>query len=138
MKQLLSHNLALGAELLDAGVHFRVWAPDRDQVEVVLIGTPSRTFRLERDAEGFWQGLIQGVPAGVLYHFKLDGRKELPDPASRFQPEGVHGPSQIIDSARFEWTDADWRGVSIHGQVIYELHVGTFTVEGTWRAAGNT
>jgi maltooligosyltrehalose trehalohydrolase len=78
------------------------------------------------------------VKAGVgsLYRFRLDGSSQLfPDPASRFQPDGPHGPSQVVDSNSFRWTDSAWRGVALPGQVIYELHIGTFTPEGTWTSA---
>ena len=71
----------------------------------------------------------------MLYRFRLDGENSYPDPASRFQPEGPHGPSQIVDPAAFGWTDRDWCGIHIEGQVIYEMHVGTFTRQGTWEAA---
>ena len=75
--------------------------------------------------------------AGDRYGFLLDDdEKPLPDPASRFQPEGPHGPSEIIDPRGFEWNDADWPGVKLAGQVIYELHLGTFTREGTWAGSG--
>src|SRR5438067_156921 len=73
--------------------------------------------------------------AGMLYRFRLDGGDLYPDPVSRSQPEGPHGPSQIIDPGDFAWTDAGWPGVRLAGQVVYELHVGTFTPEGTWEAA---
>src|SRR5205823_3386241 len=74
--------------------------------------------------------------AGTRYRFRLDGEQALyPDPASRFQPDGVHGPSQVIDPGAFRWTDGAWRGAGLHGQVLYEMHVGTFTHEGTWEAA---
>src|SRR5262249_54933834 len=76
------------------------------------------------------------VGAGTRYSFRLDGQSDLlPDPASRFQPDGPHGPSEVIDPGAFPWTDTDWQGCRLPGQVIYELHVGTFTPEGTWQAA---
>ena len=76
-------------------------------------------------------------PAGSLYQYRIDGSGPFPDPASRFQPEGVHGPSQVVDPSRFRWTDAHWRGVAPEDLVIYELHVGTFTSEGTYRAVAD-
>jgi maltooligosyltrehalose trehalohydrolase len=94
------------------------------------------THRLDAEAEGYFAGIVPSAMAGTRYRFRLDGSDPLlPDPASRYQPEGPHGPSQIIDPGTFEWTDRDWDGVSIPGQVIYEMHMGTFTREGTWRAA---
>jgi maltooligosyltrehalose trehalohydrolase len=80
--------------------------------------------------------LVEGVGPGVRYRFQLDGEEALlPDPASRYQPEGVHGPSEVVDPSQFEWSDRGWPGLEREGQVIYELHVGTFTREGTWEAA---
>jgi maltooligosyltrehalose trehalohydrolase len=131
--------LPIGAEVQPAanggGVHFRVWAPDRKRVAVVIDGhsTP-----LTREDDGYFSGLIPGAADGTLYKFKLDDNDYLfPDMASRFQPEGPHGPSQVVDHTRFTWTDANWRGCTLEGQVLYEMHIGTFTPEGTWRAAAD-
>src|SRR4029078_5261805 len=73
--------------------------------------------------------------AGSRYWFRLDGKETFPDPASRFQPDGPHGPSQVVDPHAFRWTDDEGAGVDLPGQVMYEMHVGTFTPEGTWTAA---
>ena len=90
---------------------------------------------LQREADGYCAGFVEASP-GDRYQFRLDDPDRLyPDPASRFQPEGPHGPSEIVDPGAFDWTDARWRGATLPGQVIYELHVGTFTREGTWAAA---
>lgn len=118
----------------DRGVQFRVWAPDRATAAVVL--EPQQTsFPLDKDKDGYFSAIITEARAGQRYRYVLDGRETLPDPASRFQPAGVNGPSEIVDCASFAWTDSAWRGVSIRGQVIYELHIGTFTQEGTYQAA---
>jgi maltooligosyltrehalose trehalohydrolase len=90
---------------------------------------------LSAESNGYYSGFVPNAEAGALYRFRLDGGTAFPDPASRFQPTGPHGPSAIVDPSAFRWTDADWRGVSIEGQVIYEVHVGTFTQAGTYRAA---
>jgi maltooligosyltrehalose trehalohydrolase len=91
---------------------------------------------LEAESEGFFSGLLEQAAAGDLYRFRLDGEPQLyPDPASRFQPEGSSGPSQIVDPASYVWHDAAWRGAPLPGQIIYEMHLGTFTAEGTWAAA---
>jgi maltooligosyltrehalose trehalohydrolase len=92
---------------------------------------------LERDTQGrgYFEGLVPGLAAGSLYRFRLDGDQRFPDPASRFQPEGPHGPSQVIDPLRFRWTDGAWRGVESARQIVYELHIGTFTSQGTYAAA---
>jgi maltooligosyltrehalose trehalohydrolase len=136
--------LPVGAEVLpDASVHFRVWAPRRTSVSVVIEGDAARgvtgehqSVALDREADGYFSGTVSAAAAGTLYRFKLDTDDYLyPDPASRFQPQGPHGPSMVIDPATFNWTDADWPGMKIEGQVIYEMHVGAFTRQGTWEAA---
>jgi maltooligosyltrehalose trehalohydrolase len=127
----------IGAELLQDGrVHVRVWAPARRRVEVACGQPPQRFEPLEPDGHGYFAGLLPGLGAGARYAFRLDGEAELrPDPASRFQPDGPLGFSQIVDARSFAWSDGDWRGVERVGQVLYELHVGTFTSEGTYAAA---
>jgi maltooligosyltrehalose trehalohydrolase len=91
---------------------------------------------LASEGDGYFSALVSSVGAGTLYRYRLDaGPSCFPDPASRAQPFGPHGPSQVVDPASFTWTDQSWAGVRLDGQVLYELHVGTFTPEGTWRAA---
>src|SRR5262249_51400781 len=138
MKQ--HRRLPIGAEVLpDGGVHFRLWAPRRRRVEVVLEPGQERSTaegKLEAEAGCYFSGTGPQARAGTLYRYRLDGAEQLyPDPASRFQPQGPHGPSQVIDPTRFPWTDGRWRGTPLQGQVLYEMHVGTFTREGTWEAA---
>ncbi|UEM06843.1 malto-oligosyltrehalose trehalohydrolase (plasmid) [Skermanella rosea] len=126
----------VGAEPLPGDrVHFRVWAPKRRAVSVVL--EPSaRSVPLEAEGGGYFSALVEGVPVGSRYRFRLDDEAPgFPDPASRFQPDGPHGPSQVVDPGSFAWTDVAWKGRPIAGQVVYELHVGTFTPAGTWDAA---
>jgi maltooligosyltrehalose trehalohydrolase len=115
------------------GVEFRVWAPERETVEVVLDG--KRMLPLTKDAWGYLTAIVPDIEAGQRYRYRLDGREELADPASRYQPEGVEGPSEVVDVSSFEWTDSEWTGRSLAGQVLYEMHVGTFTREGTFLAA---
>ncbi|HEY0818307.1 MAG TPA: malto-oligosyltrehalose trehalohydrolase [Rhizobacter sp.] len=119
------------------GVSFRVWAPARRSVDVVVEGTGNalQHHALQRDDEGYFSAVVAGLGAGARYRYRLDGGPSFPDPASRFQPEGPHGPSEVVDPTRFAWTDAGWAGLTPEGQVIYELHAGTFTREGTWAAA---
>jgi maltooligosyltrehalose trehalohydrolase len=119
-------------------VHFRVWAPAAAGVEVVLEGGPGvpAAISLEAEPQGYFSGLVAAAGPGTLYRYRLaPGGRLGPDPASRFQPAGPHGPSQVIDPGAFGWTDAAWPGVRLPGQVIYEMHIGTFTPEGTWAAA---
>ncbi len=131
--------LPIGAEVQPGGgVHFRVWAPRRHQVGVILDpgGARESAAPLTPEGSGYFSGPVPDAAAGTRYGFRLDGEPQtFPDPASRFQPDGPHGPSQVVDPAAFEWTDRDWPGRSIHGQVIYEMHVGAYTPEGTWAAA---
>jgi maltooligosyltrehalose trehalohydrolase len=122
-----------GVELLgDSTADVRVWAPACRSVEFVH---ETRTIPLTRDDHGFFSGIVDGAKAGDHYWFLLDGTRRRPDPVSRYQPEGPHGPSEIVDGSSFRWSDQAWSGLTREGQVIYELHVGTFTPEGTWASA---
>src|SRR6185436_11280599 len=116
------------------GGHFRVWAPRRKKVEVVFEGPSGDwpvTLDLDSEADGYFSGLAAGAGAGALYRFRLDdGYSLYPDPASRFQPDGPHGPSQVIDPSAYRWRDAGWGGVRSQGQVVYAMHIGTFTPQG--------
>jgi maltooligosyltrehalose trehalohydrolase len=130
--------LPVGAEAQPGGgAHFRVWAPKRRRVEVVIEGGGWATVELAAEGGGYFSALAPEAVAGTLYRFRLDGDDgySYPDPASRFQPGGPHGPSQVVDPRAFEWTDDDWKGRKLAGQIIYEMHVGTFTREGTWASA---
>src|SRR4051812_43148025 len=131
--------LPVGADLLPTGgVHFRVWAPRRRRVAAALEAGPGSpaTVELQSEEGGYFAGHAPAAAAGTRYRYRLDDdATAYPDPASRSQPDGPHGPSAVIDPAAFRWTDADWPGVTLAGQVIYEMHVGTFTPEGTWAAA---
>ena len=133
--------LSAGVELLEDGIaHARVWAPRCRTVDVLLDrggGRDANPVRLGRDADGFHSGELTGVAAGDRYWFRLDDDRNRPDPVSRWQPDGPHGPSAIVDPTSFAWTDRAWTGVKRDGQVLYELHVGTFTPEGTWASAAD-
>ncbi len=119
-------------------VHFRVWAPYAKQVEVDLSGPSQRPsghpVQLKPCELGYFEATVWGIEPGARYHYVLDGQKSRPDPASRFQPDGVHGSSAVIDSRTFQWSDDRWSGTPIERFIIYELHVGTFTREGTFQA----
>jgi maltooligosyltrehalose trehalohydrolase len=112
---------------------FLVWAPRAQQVDVRIVEPRARTVSMLSVGGGYFHAVVEGVAAGALYTYRLNGEKERPDPASRYQPQGVHGPSQIVDS-RFAWNDSHWRGIPLEKYVLYELHVGTFTPEGTFEA----
>jgi maltooligosyltrehalose trehalohydrolase len=121
-----------GAVPLGGGmVAFRVWAPIADRVGV-RVG--ERTHELVPAEGGVWEAQVEAV-AGADYLYVLDGEAELPDPCSRFQPKGVLGPSRVVDPRAFAWTDAGWEGLRLADLVVYELHVGTFTDEGTFEGA---
>ena len=113
------------------GVRFRVWAPKEPGVSVVIEGDPPRVEPLERYADGTFGALVDGLGPGARYRYRISSG-EFPDPASRFQPEGVHGPSEVIDPAQFRWLDRGWSGLTLDELVVYELHVGTFSPEGTF------
>jgi maltooligosyltrehalose trehalohydrolase len=137
MSHVSTRRLPVGAEVQpDGGTHFRVWAPEpRDLVlRVSVRNNDWRDVVLDREPHGYYSALVPDADAGDRYWYRVDGN-DLPDPASRFQPEGPFGPSEIVDPDRFRWTDREWRGAQIRGQVIYEMHVGTFTPGGTWRSA---
>src|SRR5512145_1414377 len=130
----VQRRLPVGAEPVADGTHFRVWAPRRNKVEVIF--NRFRTLELEGERDGYFSGYAEVLQPGMLYRFRFDRSGDLfPDPASRFQPEGPHGPSQVVDPGKFRWTDGRWPGTALHGQIIYEMHIGTFTTEGTWNAA---
>lgn len=116
------------------GTHFRVWAPQRKSVTAVFDKNRAPV-AFDEEPGGYFSAFAEGIGAGAKYKLQLDEGEAYPDPASRYQPEGPHNWSEVIDSSRFRWTDQDWPGVRLKGQVIYELHLGTFTSEGTWRAA---
>jgi maltooligosyltrehalose trehalohydrolase len=111
---------------------FEVWAPKPDTVELEVDG---QRHPMRADESGWWRVDVPGIEAGSDYAFVLDGGLPRPDPRSAWQPQGVHGPSRLVDHGAFAWTDQQWRGVPLAGNVLYELHVGTFTEEGTFDAA---
>ncbi|MGO9176795.1 MAG: malto-oligosyltrehalose trehalohydrolase [Desulfobaccales bacterium] len=124
----------LGATYLGGGLGgFLVWAPLINQVEVHILSPEERMVPLEKVSRGYHYGVVQGVKPGTRYFYRLDGNNERPDPASKFQPEGVHGPSQVIDP-HFVWEELHWSGIPFSHYVLYELHVGTFTAQGTFDA----
>ena len=125
-----------GAEPHQAGVFFRTWTTGKKKVSVAIIddnGSVVREIPMERETSGYYSAVDPASSSGTLYKYRLNGNL-VPDIASRFQPQGVHGPSQVVDARSFRWTDSGWKPVALHELVIYELHVGTFTQEGTFAA----
>ncbi len=117
----------------DGRCRFLVWAPRVRNMEVMLLTPKPRVVALTRLPGACHEGVVEGVAPGTRYLYRLDGRTKLPDPASRFQPDGVHGASAVVDSS-FSWTDARWPGIPWQDYILYELHVGTFTPQGTFEA----
>jgi maltooligosyltrehalose trehalohydrolase len=126
-----------GANYLgDGHCEFAVWAPFSTEISVVLL--PERLeIPLLEDARGYWRGAAKNIGAGAEYFIRIDGNIDRPDPASHFQPHGVHEASRVVDHESFCWEDEHWRGIALPESIIYELHVGTFTREGTFDAAIN-
>ncbi|MEO9174865.1 MAG: malto-oligosyltrehalose trehalohydrolase, partial [Gaiellales bacterium] len=127
--------IELGATpLADGGRYrFRLWAPRAEAVELLLL-EPDRVVPMAPELDGYFH-VDAEAHAGARYRYRLDGDDELPDPASRWQPEGVHGPSALVDPAAFAWTDDGFRAPPLAEHAIYELHVGTFSEAGTFEGA---
>jgi maltooligosyltrehalose trehalohydrolase len=126
--------VSLGARLLDGNrCEFRVWAPERESIEVHIVAPDDRRVPMKKMADGYHETVVDDCGEGTRYLYVLDGGDERPDPASRFQPDGVHKASAVVGSD-FDWHDADWKGIALEDYVVYELHVGTFTPEGTFEA----
>ncbi len=129
--------MPFGAEIRpDGTTRFRLWAPAADRVALALAGATVRAeVPMAALGDGWHETIVPGAPAGARYAFRLQNGLAVPDPASRYNPDDVHGPSAVVDPLAFEWQDADWRGRPWHEAVIYELHVGAFTPAGTFAAA---
>ena len=125
---------ALGATLLDRRrCRFVVWAPRASQVSVRVETPQPRTVPMAPQPDGYFEAIVDGVEPNARYRYLVNGTTARPDPASRFQPDGVHGPSQLVPPT-FAWHDQSWSGLPLERYVIYELHVGTCTPEGTFAA----
>jgi malto-oligosyltrehalose trehalohydrolase len=127
--------MPFGAELAEGAATFRLWAPACQAVGLLLGREQPRTIAMQRREDGWHEARIEGVAAGTAYSFKVDDGEPVPDPASRANPWDVNGPSVVVDPNAFEWTDNEWRGRPWNEAVVYELHVGTFTPEGSFAAA---
>ncbi|MBE9181787.1 malto-oligosyltrehalose trehalohydrolase [Oculatella sp. LEGE 06141] len=124
----------VGSEYLGNGkCRFTVWAPLRSQVAVHIVSPNEQIIPMQKDERGYWQATVDAAP-GTLYFYQLDGETDRPDPASQHQPKDVHGPSEVVDHSSFPWSDTQWSGVPLEEMIIYELHVGTFTPDGTFEA----
>ena len=125
--------LDLGANVTPKRVRFRVWAPRASSLSLRIVGE-SNDLPMIPEKNGFYVLFVKGLGPGARYLYVLDGEYARPDPVSRFQPEGVHGPSEVIDPNTFPWGDHDWKGVPLEEMIIYEIHTGTFTREGSFEA----
>jgi maltooligosyltrehalose trehalohydrolase len=128
-----SWKLEVGADLSKDGVRFRIWAPSVSSISVRVVGE-SEGISMEPEERGYFTTFLKGRRSGARYVYRLNEDRERPDPVSRYQPEGVHGPSEVIDPLEFEWEDQAWKGIPIEEMILYEIHTGTFTPEGTFEA----
>ena len=112
---------------------FSVWAPERENIVLHIVHPSEQKIRMKKVEDGYFSSKVSGIIGGCRYFYRLDD-KDIPDPASHFQPEGVHGPSQVVNHDAFRWTDNSWRGIPQRDLIMYEIHVGTFTEEGTFDA----
>ncbi|MFW6117110.1 MAG: malto-oligosyltrehalose trehalohydrolase [Thermoproteota archaeon] len=127
--------MRLGANYLgDEECRFVVWAPLLEDVKVKQVSPQKRMIPMEKGEWGCWRGVGNQIPPGTRYFYELEGGKKRPDPASDFQPQGVHGPSEVVNHDNFQWSDCNWEGIPLEEMIIYELHVGTFTPPGTFKA----
>lgn len=131
----MTWQLQRGATLYpDGSVCFSVWAPRVREMAVRFVSTDREPVPLKRQADGVHTATVAGLQPGTRYCYVLEGERTRPDPVSRYQPEGVHGPSEVVDPDSFAWTDQQWKGLPLAELIIYELHTGTFTREGTFTA----
>ncbi|MBD3345252.1 MAG: malto-oligosyltrehalose trehalohydrolase [Chitinivibrionales bacterium] len=114
---------------------FTVWAPHHEKITLELLRPRKAEIPMDKDPLGYWHCLLPELPAGSIYQYCIDDSIRRPDPASFTQPEGVHGPSQVVDHTEFAWEDQKWKGILLHDYIIYEFHIGTFTDEGTLLSA---
>lgn len=131
----MKKKLPIGPELTSKGTDFRVYASGCKKVEVITEESTPKVFKLTSEKNGYFSGHLPDIKKNTLYRIRLDGKDSYPDPVSHFQPDGPFGASQVIDHSEFKWTDKSWKGIHIEGQIFYEMHIGTFTEEGTFAAA---
>ncbi|MDX5347862.1 MAG: malto-oligosyltrehalose trehalohydrolase, partial [Hymenobacteraceae bacterium] len=126
----------IGAICLENGsCLFRVWAPEAKQVRLQITAPKKQQVEMQQEEQGYWVAELQQVQSGTIYFFKSDDKPQRPDPASLWQPEGVHEASAVVNHHEFSWTDEKWQVFRLEQMIIYELHIGTFTDEGTFEAA---
>lgn len=126
--------MTLGAVYSSGTCTFTVWAPFLNRVELKIVTPAQKVYPMEKDGNGYWRAELNNIFPGTRYFYRLNEEQDRADPASCFQPDGVHGPSVVIDHSSFKWTDTGWKGVPLKDFILYELHTGTFTGEGTFGA----
>lgn len=119
----------------DGRCQFTLWGPELDSVELQVVSPQPQHYPLLKDNRGWWSTTVEDIAEGYQYRYCINESNTWPDPASRYQPEGVHGPSVVVDQGRFNWLDQGWQNLPLQDYIIYELHIGTFTPEGTFKAA---
>lgn len=122
----------IGSQYSNNSCNFTLWAPLVGEVAVHLVEPEDKIVPLEKDEWGYWHGSIADIKPGTLYYYQIDGETDRADPAANYLPQGVHGASSVVDHNSFKWNDGKWQGIPLEQMVIYELHVGTFTEEGTF------
>jgi maltooligosyltrehalose trehalohydrolase len=123
-----------GTHYSNSEVFFKIWSPEKKQVLLHILAPDPQVIRMTKDDHGYFVAHLTEVYTALKYFFETDEGEQLPDPASHYQPEGVHGPSQLVDHSKFEWKDPLWRNIPKADLIFYEIHVGTFTPEGTFEA----
>lgn len=118
----------------DGSCSFTVWSPTSERMDLHIVRPDDRVIAMTKDRQGYFRTVVEGLESPIQYAFRPNGGEDFPDPASHFQPEGVHGPSEVVDHCQFLWTDQQWKGIPFHQLVLYELHVGTFTPQGTFES----
>lgn len=128
--------MKIGPEKINSNKYrFVVWAPEAKEINLKILKPDARNIKMARDQKGYWSAEADNIKNGTAYMFSINNEMDRPDPASNFQAEDVHGPSYVVDHQRYSWNDSDWKGILLTRYVIYELHIGTFTPEGTFESA---
>ncbi|HTF81679.1 MAG TPA: malto-oligosyltrehalose trehalohydrolase, partial [Cytophagales bacterium] len=126
--------MTFGSKYAPDKIIFKVWAPLKERMHLHIVHPTDKKVEMNKDEEGYFSVIIEGLPRDTEYYYMPDGDTDYPDPASEFQPKGVHGPSAVVDHSSFAWSDDAWKGKPLQDLILYELHVGTFTPEGTFEA----
>jgi maltooligosyltrehalose trehalohydrolase len=135
VREIKELKMKIGSNYVGNGrCEFTVWAPTQENVAVQIVSPTHRLLPMQKDKWGYFKTLAEDIEPGTLYFYKLEGKEDRPDPASHSQPKDVHGPSEVVEHGKMNWTDADWSGIPLEEIILYELHVGTFTPEGTFEA----